>query len=116
MLLAVAVATSDALFNTLRVPGEVVIDNHGAELEVNALCARFGSNHDLCLVSEPVNKSGTHVGGSGAGDAVGVFIFLRPAFVDGFGQWVTVCSIEEDNFAVVTVSGKEVDQVVLGFS
>ena len=115
MLLAVAVATSDALLNTLGVPGEVVIDNHGAELEVNPLCACFGGDHDLCFISEPVNECGAHVGCSGAGDAVAVFIFFRPTFIQGFGQWITVCSIEENNFVVVTIRGKEVDQVVLGF-
>ena len=85
MLLAVAVATSDALLNTLGVPREVVIDNHGAELEVNAFGAGFGGDHDLCFVSEPVNECGTHVGCSGAGDAVAVFIFFRPTLVQGFG-------------------------------
>jgi hypothetical protein len=42
MLLPVAVASSDALLDPLRVPGQVVVDDQRAELEVDALGGGFG--------------------------------------------------------------------------
>jgi hypothetical protein len=39
--LSVPVAASDALFDTLGIPGEIIIDNNIAKLHVQALSTRF---------------------------------------------------------------------------
>ena len=46
VLLAIAMATADALLDSLRVPRKVVIDHERAELHVDALCGGLGGNHD----------------------------------------------------------------------
>ena len=71
VLLAVAVAAADALLDALRVPRQVVVDDQRAELEVDALRAGLGGDHDAALLAEVVDERGAHVGGLGAGDAVG---------------------------------------------
>ena len=49
MLLAIAMAAANALFDALRVPGQIVVDDQRAELKVDALGAGFGGNHDPAL-------------------------------------------------------------------
>ena len=70
MLLAVAVAAADALLDALGVPRQIVIDDEGAELEVDALGAGLRRDHDAALLAEVVHQGRTHVGGAGAGDAI----------------------------------------------
>ena len=45
MLLAVAVNPAHALFETGRIPGDVVIDHDPAELEVDTLGSGIGTDH-----------------------------------------------------------------------
>ena len=56
VLLAVAVASSDALLDPLRVPGHIVVDDQIAELEIDALGCGFGCNHDAGLIAEVLDK------------------------------------------------------------
>ena len=83
MLLAVAVATADALLNALRVPGQIVVDDQIAELEVDALGRCFGRNHDARFVAEVVDKGGTLVRSGRASDVVGSGVLLHPRLIDG---------------------------------
>src|SRR5271166_2538565 len=46
-LLAIPVASSNALFDALGVPGEIVVDYRFTELQVQALCAGFGADENL---------------------------------------------------------------------
>ena len=46
VLLAVAVAAADALLDALRVPGQVVVDDQRAELQVDAFRRRLGGEQD----------------------------------------------------------------------
>ena len=62
MLLAVAMATSDALLHPLRVPWQVVVNDHGAELKVDALRAGLRGNHDAALLLEVLHQCSTGVG------------------------------------------------------
>ena len=55
-LLAVAVAAADALLDALRVPRQVVVDDRLAELEVQALRARFGADQHLRARAELVHQ------------------------------------------------------------
>ena len=77
--LAVAVAAADALLDALGIPGQVVVDHQIAELQVDALGRRFGGDHDGRFVAEVIDQGGTHVGGRGAGDAVGAGVLLEPS-------------------------------------
>ena len=61
VLLPVAVAAADALLDALRVPGQVVVDDQRAELEVDAFGRRFGGEHDGRLVAEVLDQRGAHV-------------------------------------------------------
>ena len=74
VLLAVAVAAADALLDALGIPRQVVIHDQRAELEVDALRAGFGGDHDAAFLAEIIHKRGAHVGGPGAGDAVGALM------------------------------------------
>ena len=56
VLLAVAMATANALLDALRVPGKVIVHDHGAELQVDAFCGRFRGDHDLPLFLEIVHS------------------------------------------------------------
>ena len=47
VLLAVAVDAAHALFQAHRVPGDVVVDHHPAELEVDAFTRRLGGHQHL---------------------------------------------------------------------
>src|ERR1039458_6675513 len=53
-LLAIAVASPDALFDALRVPRQIVIDHRLTELKVQTFCAGFGANEDLRTRAELV--------------------------------------------------------------
>ena len=57
ILLAVTMAAADALLDALRVPRQVVIDDHRAKLEIDALRAGLRRDHDLALVAEIVDES-----------------------------------------------------------
>ena len=98
-LLAVAVAAADALLDALRVPGQVVVDDQIAELEVDALGGGLGGDQDGGLVAEVLDQRGPHVGAGRAGDAVGAGVLLQPALVDGLGLRVVVGAVEEHHLA-----------------
>jgi hypothetical protein len=46
VLLAVAMTAADALLDALRVPGQVVVEDQRAELEVDAFGGGFGGQQD----------------------------------------------------------------------
>ena len=50
--LADAINPTDALLQLHRIPGQVVVDDHVAELQVQALAAGIGGDQDLGLVGE----------------------------------------------------------------
>ena len=50
--LSVAVASADALLNTLRIPWHIVINHQRAELQVDAFCGGFGGDEDLGFVAK----------------------------------------------------------------
>ncbi len=68
-LLPVAVAAADTLLDPLGVPGQVVVDDQVAELEVDALSGRLGGNEDRRIVAEVFDQRGPHVGTWCAADA-----------------------------------------------
>ena len=67
-------AAADALLDALRVPRQVVVDDHRAELEVDALRGRLGGDHDRALVAEVVHERLAAVRGKDAGDDVAALV------------------------------------------
>ncbi len=57
-LLAVAMAPSNALFDSLRIPRQVVVDQQGTELKVDTLGARLCCDQDRAVVTECIDNSG----------------------------------------------------------
>src|ERR1700694_3791735 len=55
-LLAVPMTAPDALFNALRIPGQVIVDNRLAKLQVQPFCARLGTDENLRARAELVYK------------------------------------------------------------
>src|ERR1035438_1467211 len=51
-LLAIPMASPDALFDTLRVPRQIVVDYRLTELKVQTFCAGFGADENLRTCAE----------------------------------------------------------------
>ena len=83
MLLAVAVAAADPLLDPLGVPGQVVVDHEGAELEIHALGRRLGGDEDVGAVAEVLDQGGAEVDGLVPGDDRLAGVPLDPVLVDG---------------------------------
>src|SRR5699024_5815328 len=83
VLLAKTVDTANTLFHTLRVPRQVIVDQHGAELKVDTLSGSFRSDHDRPMVPEVIHQGFTTIRSWDAGDDVAVLVFRQPVLVDG---------------------------------
>ena len=64
MGLAIAMATSDALLDPLRIPGEVIVYDLRAELQVDAFCGGLCGNHDGRCQTEIIDQSSADVYGA----------------------------------------------------
>ena len=113
MLLAVAVAAAYALFNPLRVPGQVIIDDHGAKLKVYPFSRRFGRDHDFRAVAEVIDQCGAHVRRARAGHLVGGGMGRLPLLINGLGLRIGVRAIEQDKIFCIPVVRQEPDEIVL---
>ena len=113
VFLAVAVAAADALLDALGIPREVVVYDEGAELEIDTLRARLGGDHDGALFAEVIHEGGTHVGGFGAGDAVGADVTIHPAGVNGLGAVVGVGAVEKNDAGTPRTIGEHAEQIAL---
>ena len=113
VLLAVAVAAADALLDALRVPGQVVVDDQRAELEVDAFGRRLGGEQDRGFVAEVLDQRGAHVHRARAGGAAGVAVLLDPALVDRGRLRPAVGAVEEHDLSRVAVGLEEGLQILL---
>ena len=86
VLLAVTMAAPDALFDALRIPRQVVVDDHRAELKVDALGRGFGRDHDRRFVAEVIDEGRAHVRSARAGNAVGALVVARAK--SGRSLWI----------------------------
>src|SRR5258708_7895987 len=71
VLLAIAMATANALLDTLWVPRQIVINNERTKLKVDAFRACLGCNHDASFFAEIIYQRGTHVGSFRTANTVG---------------------------------------------
>ncbi|MNP05921.1 hypothetical protein D3C76_978850 [compost metagenome] len=112
--LTIAMATTDALFDPLRVPGQIIVDQQGTELQVNAFCCCLGGNHDFRLFAEVIDQGSTPVYLRGAGYPVTALVLFEPVLVDQRGLWAIVAATEGDQFISITVGSEEFGQILLG--
>ena len=103
--LSVSMASSDALLDALRVPAQVEIDDQRTELQVETFGWRLGGYHNLCLILEVVNNSGSAVGSLDATHLVGML--SAPPFIYIIGLRLGCLSIEKNHLAVVAVCLKK---------
>ena len=60
-------ATADALFHPLRIPGQVVVDHQRTELQVDTFRPCLGGDHYLALIAEVLHQRGAGISGFGTG-------------------------------------------------
>src|SRR5208282_1055534 len=101
MLLPVTVAAPDSLFNTLRVPRQVVVDDQRAELEVDAPGSGFRRDHDDGFISEVFDQSRSHISRRRTTDPVSAFVLLQPALVNLLAFGIVVGAVEKHDSAFV---------------
>ena len=94
VLLPVAMATSDALLDALRVPRQIVIHHHRAKLQVNAFCTRFGCNHDLAFVAKVINQRRAHIRSSRTAYFVRSLVSRVPFAINRIRLRVAIRAIE----------------------
>ena len=70
MLLPIAVTATYTLFDPLRVPWQVIVHDHRAELQVDPFGGSLGRDHYLRLVAEVIDKGRPDVGSAQPGDTV----------------------------------------------
>ena len=110
-------AAANALFDSLRVPRQVVIDDQRAELQVDTFGSRFGGDHDFrtgtVVLAEVVDQRGSSIYLRRAGDSIRAFVLFEPALVDGGRVLVGVRAAEQHQFARVAVGREEAVQILL---
>lgn len=113
-LLAIAVATTDALLDPLGVPGQVEVDQQRAELKIDAFGTGFGGDQNGFTVPEGIDDGGLHVGALGAGNRVGALVASQPVSVDGLAFRIRVGTVQQRDFSGITVLRQQLGQVGLG--
>src|SRR6266700_3256195 len=96
MFLPIAMATTDALLNTLRIPGQIVVDDETTKLQVDPFCARFGSNHNGSPLPEFLNQGGAYTHTFRAGDHVLFGMALQPMAIDVQRIRIVIRAIQGD--------------------
>ena len=69
------------MFNALRIPRQVIVDNRLTKLQVQPFCARLGAYENLRPRAELVHKSEPHrylAAWLGSGRKTGTFLLLPP--------------------------------------
>ena len=99
VLLSVPMTASNALFDALRVPGQVVVDDKGAELKVDPFGSRFRGDHHSRFIPEAVHQGGSHIGRFRSTDAVGSLMPGQPFLIYVPRFPVCVRSVEEDDLS-----------------
>ena len=113
-LLAIAVAAADALFDALRVPGQVVVHHGVAKLQVKALGAGLGADHHRGATAELIDEGQAH--GRRRAEPQLALTVLAPYAQGGVGAGRFVYAAEEGDVFVAKLglSGQEALQVILG--
>jgi hypothetical protein len=107
-------AAADALLDALRVPGQIVIDDKGAELEVDAFGGGFSRKQDVGVLPELLDQGGADVHSLGAGELIGAGMVNNEAVVGLLGAGVSVGAIEGDDLPAIAVGLEVAGQECLG--
>ena len=114
MLLPVAMAAANALFDALRIPRQVVVDHQRTELQVDALGSGLGGDHDFALIAKIIHQRSTGVRAARTTHPVGAFVALNPLGVETPGDRVAIGAIEQHHIIGITVAREQGQQVFLG--
>ena len=95
VFLSVAMATTDALFDALRIPREVEVNDQRAELQVDAFGPRLGRDHDRAAFLEMLDQGGTGIGGLRSRDLVRSFVTCQPILVDRLSTRIAIRAIKQ---------------------
>jgi len=114
MRLPIAMAASDALFDPLRVPRKVVVDDLRAELQVDTLGGGLGCDHDRGIVAEFFYQCSTNIDGARSCNLLGALRIGKPALVNFLCLAVGISATEGHNLIGVTVAREEIAEIVLG--
>ena len=116
-LLAVPMTAPDALFDALRVPRQIVVDNRLAKLQVQPFCASLGAYEHLRTRAELVHEGKPHgdlATRLGSRRKAGAF-FLLPSGERLLRTRVIVHAAEQGDVFVAEADGeKQASQVLLG--
>ncbi|MNR08964.1 hypothetical protein D3C85_1251460 [compost metagenome] len=88
-------AATDPLFDTLGIPGQVVVHHQRAELQVDAFRPSLGGDHYGAEFLEMLDQRGAGVGGFRAADAITAFMALEPVLIDGLGAGIAIGAVEQ---------------------
>ena len=88
------VDTPDTLLHTLGIPRQVVVDQHGTELQVDAFGSRFSGYHEPSALMELIDQGFASVGCRDTCDEVSTFVSLQPFPVDRVGFSGVVGAVE----------------------
>ena len=113
MFLPETVDAADALFHALRVPWQVVVDQHGAELQVDTFCGGFGRNHEPATLAELIDQGFAPVSGRDTGDQVTAFVLFEPGLIDLVRIRAVVRAVKQDDAFTPASLRKAAGEVVL---
>src|SRR4051812_42507498 len=99
MLLSVSMAASDALFNPLRIPRKIVVDNKRAELQINALSGCFGSDKYFRIFSKMLDYGSTYVDRFAPGNYRFAPMTLNPVSINRGRGLVRIDPVQSDSFS-----------------
>ena len=114
VLLAIAMATADALFDALRVPGQVVVDDQRTELQIDTFGAGLGGDHDAAGLTEVVDQGSSGIGAARAADAPGTLVPRQPVGIDTPRLRVAIAAVKQHHALAKLIAGQQREQVVLG--
>src|SRR5882672_6350849 len=114
MFLPIAMATTDALLNALRIPGQIVIDDKTTKLQVDPFCARFGSNHNGGTLPEFLNQSSAYIHTFQASDHVLSGMALEPMAIDAQRIRIVIRAIQSDDAPGIAIGLQQFLEVALG--
>ena len=101
VFLTVTVTASDTLFNTLRIPRQIIVDYQRAELQVDTFSTCFCGNQDFRFFLETVNQS---MAQHDSFTARGIYSCIQLIFCHVFG-------IDFFRFRITLASARETDYI-----
>src|SRR5690554_6196461 len=107
-------AAPDALLYSLRVPGQIIIDDKAAELKVHALCCGFGGNEYFCIVPEVIDNRCAPVNCRATGNLIRTFVTREPALVNRLRSAGIIGTTECGDLTEVAMTLQVLEQIILG--